>query len=75
MLPIKNQSMAQIERQRSVAAKAGQMQVLGSSGDGFAKRGPIPSASFLGNKLPVENPSISSNHNFGEYVSRRNIME
>ena len=67
--------MAQIERQRSVAAKAGQMQVVGSSGDGFAKRGPIPSASFLGNKLPIENPSISSNANFNDYIGRRNMIE
>jgi hypothetical protein len=51
------------------------MQVLGSSGDGFAKRGPIPNASFLGNKLPIENPSISSNANFNDYIGRRNMIE
>jgi hypothetical protein len=51
------------------------MQILGNSGEGLIKRGPIPSASFLGNKLPAENPSISSNANFGDYVGRRNMME
>jgi len=39
------------------------------------KRGPIPGASFLGNKLPSENPSISSNANFGDYVGRRHMIE
>lgn len=51
------------------------MQILGSGTESLARRGPIPSASFLGSKLPIENPSISSNTNFNDYIGRRNIIE
>jgi hypothetical protein len=67
--------MAQIERQRSVAGKAGQMQIF-NSGEGIMKRGPIPNASLLLGKQSLENPSLTNNNrNFGDYVGRRQMIE
>ena len=71
-LPIKNASMVQIERQRSVAAKAGQMQILGT--ESTMRRGPIPSAAYVP-KRQFENPNLYSNRNLGDYIGRRQIHD